>query len=118
MIRLTLTNINSGELGLFRDDHDIALSLSLDGVQLTNMKNHEIWPVVLFNLNLPPNERTKMKNILTSIIIPGPKSPGDLDSFLHPLVEEMHELERGIEGTDGDDERSFILRAWISMVTG
>ena len=30
------------ELGLFRDPHDIALQLSLDGVQLTNMRNHEV----------------------------------------------------------------------------
>jgi hypothetical protein len=56
--------------------------------------------------------------VICRLDVPGPKSPGDLDSFLHPLVEEMHELERGIEGTDGDDERSFTLRAWISMVTG
>jgi len=29
------------ELGLFRNPHDIALHLSLDGVQMTNLKNHE-----------------------------------------------------------------------------
>jgi len=30
------------ELKTFRDPHDIALHLSLDGVQLTNIKNHEV----------------------------------------------------------------------------
>ena len=30
------------ELGLFGDPHDIALHLSLDGVQVTNLKNHEV----------------------------------------------------------------------------
>ncbi len=30
------------ELGLFGDPHDIALLLSLDGVQVTNLKNHEV----------------------------------------------------------------------------
>ena len=30
------------ERGMFRDPHDVALHLSLDGVQLTNMRNHEV----------------------------------------------------------------------------
>ena len=33
-----------GELGLFTDKHDIALHLSLDGVQVVNMKTHEVHP--------------------------------------------------------------------------
>ena len=45
------------ELSLFTDPHDIALHLSLDGMQVTNMKNHEITPVILINLNLPPDVR-------------------------------------------------------------
>ena len=32
------------ELGIFGDPHDIALHLSLDGVQLTNLRNHEVCP--------------------------------------------------------------------------
>jgi hypothetical protein len=35
------------ELGIFKDPHDIALHLSLDGVQVTNLKNHEVHPCVL-----------------------------------------------------------------------
>jgi hypothetical protein len=30
------------ELGLFKDPHDIALHLSLDGVQITNLRTHEV----------------------------------------------------------------------------
>lgn len=30
------------EMGMFQDEHDIALHLSLDGVQITNMKTHEV----------------------------------------------------------------------------
>jgi hypothetical protein len=30
------------ELGLFGDPHDVALHLSLDGVQVTNLRNHEV----------------------------------------------------------------------------
>ena len=33
---------HQGRLQLFQDPHDIAFSLSLDGVQVTNMKNHQV----------------------------------------------------------------------------
>jgi hypothetical protein len=35
-------NFHQDELGLFQDPHDIALHLSLDGVQLTALKHHEV----------------------------------------------------------------------------
>jgi hypothetical protein len=38
--------------------------------------------VILYNLNLPPDERYKIKNILTSFILPGPNAAKDLDFFL------------------------------------
>ena len=56
--------------------------MSLDSVQVTNMHHHEITPVILINLNLPPEERYKVENILASMIIPGPKKPKELDTFL------------------------------------
>ena len=40
------------ELSLFTDPHDIALHLSLNGMQLTNMKNYEITPVILTFLRM------------------------------------------------------------------
>jgi hypothetical protein len=62
------------ELGLFKDPHDVALHLSLDGFQLTKMSNHEVTPVIFMNLNLPPEERYKVYNILAGMLIPGPKN--------------------------------------------
>jgi hypothetical protein len=59
------------------------------------MRHHEITPVILINLNLPPKERYKKVNILASTIIPGPKKPKELDSFLRPLVEELKRLDDG-----------------------
>ena len=52
--------------------------------------------VVLYNLNLPPDERYKVKNILMSFILPGPNTAKDLNSFLRPLVNELLELEKGV----------------------
>jgi hypothetical protein len=37
------------ELGLFGDPHDIALHMSLDGVQVTNIKNHEVYPICSYD---------------------------------------------------------------------
>jgi hypothetical protein len=41
------------KLGLFQDPHDIALHMSLDGVQLTNMRHHEVTPVIPMNPPFP-----------------------------------------------------------------
>jgi Transposase family tnp2 len=106
------------ELGLFQDRRDIALQMSLDGVQLTNLGHHEVTPVILINLNLPPEERVKVDNILASMIIPGPQKPKDLDTFLQPLVEELKLLDRGVEAYDANTGSTFNLKAWVTMVTG
>ena len=106
------------ELSLFTDPHDIALHLSLDGMQVTNMKNHEITPVILINLNLPPDQRYKIENILASMLIPGPKKPKNIDTFLRPLVDELLLLDKGVSALDGNSRINFQLRAWVTIVTG
>jgi hypothetical protein len=106
------------ELGLFKDPHDIALHVSLDGVQLTNMRHYEVTPVILVNLNLPPEIRYQAQNILTSLIIPGPKKAKDLDSFLQPLVSELLQLDNGVDAFDSHTNTPFKLRAWATLVTG
>lgn len=106
-------------LRLFQDPRDIALSMSLDGVQLTNRKTHEVWPIILTNLNLPPDCRVKAENILASMLIPGPRSPKELDSYLYPLVEEMELLgSHGVPAFDSHSNERFTMRAWIVLVTG
>lgn len=59
--------------------------------------NHiQIWPLFLLNLNLPRRDRVKKENIIPVGFIPGPKSPGDIDTFLQPLIDEMLILHNGI----------------------
>ena len=74
---------------MFQNSTDVGLHLSLDRVQLTALRNHEVTPILLFNQNLPPTLRYKVKNIMVFGIIPGPSSPGDIDSFLAPLIDEL-----------------------------
>ena len=68
----------------FSDPRDIALGLSTDGFCPFKRRNKATWPLILFNYNLPPEERFLKKNIISlgSIL----KKPLDLDSFLWPLV--------------------------------
>ena len=68
----------------FSDPRDIALGLSTDGFCPFKRRNKATWPLILFNYNLPPEERFLKKNIISlgSIL----KKPLDLDSFLWPLI--------------------------------
>ena len=74
--------------------------------------------MLLINLNLPPDQRYKVDNMLSSMIIPGPKKPKDINSFLRPLVDELIALENGqVTAIDGDTGKEFILRAHVLIVT-
>ena len=52
-----------------------------------------IWPVILIPYNLPPWMCMKQTYFMLSLLIPGPKSPGnDIDVYKQLLVEELKEL--------------------------
>jgi hypothetical protein len=82
------------------------------------MRNHEVTPVIFMNLNLSPDERYRVENILAGLLIPGPKKPKVIDTFLRPLVDELLLLEKGVPAIDGETRSVFQLRAWVTMVTG
>ena len=80
------------------------LGLASDGFQpYGNMSaNHSIWPVVLVPYNLPPWECMKHSYFMMTLLIPGPKCPGDdIDVYMQPMIEELKELwDHGIETYD------------------
>ena len=45
------------ECGYFGDERTVALHFSTDGVQLFRNSMTEVWPFLVLNLNLPPEER-------------------------------------------------------------
>jgi hypothetical protein len=102
----------------FSDPRDIALGLSTDGFGPFKRRNKTAWPVILFNYNLSPTERFCTKNIIPVGVIPGPKKPSDMDSFLWPLVQELIQLEIGIKAFDALTRRAFLLRAFLILVFG
>ena len=103
----------------FSDRRDIALGLSLDGFAPFKRRSNSAWPVILFNYNLPPDLRTHLDHILCYGIIPGPKSPKDVDSFLVPLYNELTQLSDGVgEALDLTAEEFFVLRAYLILLFG
>ena len=51
---------------------------------------YSTWPVTLCMFNLPPWLCMKRKFIMMSVLIQGPKQPGnDIDVYLRPLVDEL-----------------------------
>jgi hypothetical protein len=104
--------------GLITAPTDIVLQLELDGVQAKERGSHTSNPVILYLLNLPPELRTREDNLLLSMHIPGPRKHGDLDSFLRPLINELLELEAGIDMTDSYRGCVFTLRAHLVLVVG
>ena len=108
----------------FDDPRDIALGLSLDGFTLFKRRrkgNSTAWPLILVNYSLPPTIRTHLENIICVGVIPGPKQFKDLNSFLTPLLEELLELENGVETIDcsaGPFNKTFTLRAFLLLAFG
>lgn len=78
--------------GHFQDEHDIALTGSIDGYQIFRQKTDDCWIVLFINGNLPPEVRVLKENLLITSIIPGPKEPKDFNSFINPIVVELKKL--------------------------
>ncbi|XP_071739374.1 uncharacterized protein [Rutidosis leptorrhynchoides] len=96
---------------------NIRFGLSSDGINpFGNLSSrHSTWPVLLCIYNLPPWLCMKRKYIMMSLLIQGPKQPGnDIDVYLQPLVDEMMELwNTSIHVYDAYKKEYFQLRAML-----
>ena len=102
----------------FSDHRDIALGFATDGFAPFKKQNHTAWILLIFNYNLPPDERFQKDNILCAGIIPGPKKPWDADSFIYPLVRELLELASGVSTYDALSNSLFALHAYVITAFG
>ena len=74
---------------------NMRFGLCLDGINpFGNMSSkHSTWPVLLSIYNLPPWLCMKRKYIMMSLLIEGPKQPGnDIDVYLAPLIDDLKTL--------------------------
>lgn len=120
---LRKTNVTIGDEELphrfFSQPTDIALGLSTDGFGPFKKRKQSCWPLIAFNYNLPPEIRIHLLSIICLGIIPGPKQPKNIDSFLIPLIDELIKLMRGVPAYDvTQNHRLFVLRAYLITVFG
>ena len=102
----------------FSDPRDIALGFSTDGVCVFKKRSKTCWPLLIYNFNLPPEVRFLIENIIPVGVIPGPKKPLELDTFLDPLVQELIQLEIGTMAFDALSNTVFLLRAHLIVALG
>ena len=83
------------EAGSLPSPDDMLLSLSFDGFQPFKKTVYSCLPIVITNLNFPPQLRAQSMELVA--LVPGPHEPGKLfDSFLLPLIDELKLLENGV----------------------
>ncbi|THV04216.1 hypothetical protein K435DRAFT_584647, partial [Dendrothele bispora CBS 962.96] len=66
--------------------------------------------IILINYNLPPAIRCHLEYILALGVIPGPKKPHDMDSFLWAFYQEFDQLAGGVRALDILQSTVFSLR--------
>ena len=60
--------------------------------------------------NLPPSLCMKDEFTFLSMLISGPKQPGnDIDIYLQPLIDELQELWRGVYTYNASEKNIFFL---------
>ena len=99
------------------EPRNVRLGLATDGFNpFGNMStSHSTWPVVLMPYNLPPWKCMKDPYFMMSLLIPGPRSPGnDIDIHLQPLIAELKDLwENGVVTFDSSTGKSFKMHAAV-----
>lgn len=99
------------------EDRNVYVAFCTDGFTPFGpaAKPYSCWPVMVAVYNLPPHLCMTRPFIFLSLIIPGPKSPGqNLDVFLRPLIDEMKSLwTEGIITFDAFKKQNFIMKAVV-----
>ncbi|XP_050387377.1 uncharacterized protein LOC126803646 [Argentina anserina] len=96
------------------DPRNLRFGLATDGFNPFSEKStkHSTWPVILVIYNLPPNVCMSSENLMLSLLIPGPRQPGnDIDVYLQPLRDDLVKLWNGVEMYDAYSKAMFNLRA-------
>ncbi|XP_058766672.1 uncharacterized protein LOC131640279 [Vicia villosa] len=98
------------------EPRNLRLGLATDGMNpYGNLSsNRTSWHVLLVIYNLSPSICMKRKYVLLSMMISGPKQPGnDIDVYLKPLIEDLKILWQGIDVFDGYSQENFKMRAML-----
>ncbi|XP_027067621.1 uncharacterized protein [Coffea arabica] len=94
------------------DPRNVRLGLATDGFNPfgTMSSAYSIWPIYLVPYNLPPWKCMRDPFFFLSMLIPGPKSPGnEIDVYMEPLIDELNEMWLGVETYDAYSGKKFDL---------
>ncbi|XP_024198467.1 uncharacterized protein LOC112201787 [Rosa chinensis] len=83
------------------EPRNLRLALSSDGFNPHSSlsSRYSCWPVILITYNLPSWLCMKRKYMMLTLLISGPKQPGnDIDVYLQPLIDDLKLLWNGVEG--------------------
>ncbi|XP_021758669.1 uncharacterized protein LOC110723633 [Chenopodium quinoa] len=99
------------------EKRNLRLALSTDGFNPfgSMSSTYSTWPVMLVTYNLPPSLCMKRRYMFLSLLISGPKQPGnDIDVYLAPLIDDLIMLwEEGVEVFDAHRNEKFNLKAML-----
>jgi len=96
------------------DLRNVSLAVSTDGFTPFSLTaaTYSCWPVFVTPLNLPPGVLLRPEYIFLALVVPGPKHPGTkLNILMQPLVDELHQLWRGVNTWDALVKLNFPMRA-------
>ncbi|XP_076931412.1 uncharacterized protein LOC143596544 [Bidens hawaiensis] len=100
-----------------KEARNIRFGLNSDGISPfgTMSSRHSTWPVLLCIYNLPQWLCMKRKYIMMSLLIQGPRQPGNnIDVYLSPLIDDLKTLwDSGVKVYDAYKKEHFQLRAMI-----
>lgn len=86
------------KLGLGTTKGKLALQVNMDFFgPFGKFSNYKVGAIYITILNLPISVRFQRQNVITYCVLPGPGEPEHINSFLTPLVEELRELDIGVE---------------------
>ena len=98
------------------NDHDTVVMFSVDGAQLYRNKKSDCWIYIWIILDLAPEQRYKIRNILPGGVVPGPRHPKYLDSFLFPGLAHVSALQKeGLCIYDGHHRKVFTSLVFLLL---
>ncbi|XP_040375578.1 uncharacterized protein LOC121053132 [Rosa chinensis] len=99
------------------DPRNLRLALSSDEFNPhSSLSNkYSCWPVILVAYNIPPWLIMKRKHMLLTLLISGPKQPGnDIDVYWEPLIDDLKLLWEVVSGIyDARQSEYFTLRGLL-----
>ena len=108
-----LSAVEAGSIG----EYDTVLMLSIDGAQLSEHKKSDCWIYIWIILDLAPDERYKIRNIIPGGVIPGPEPPGNIESFLFPGLAHLSALQKeGLHIWDAYNKRAALSLLFLILV--